>query len=83
MSLIGLSIPGDAAKKLLGFLKQKLPSSCLTDLLCSHTYSKFYLRRGRSLDEGEELLGEDLRAGGKVELSDTFVNFYDINLYSY
>ncbi|XP_075902158.1 cullin-9 isoform X2 [Nelusetta ayraudi] len=58
LSLIALSIPGDAATKLLGFLKQKLPSSCLSDLLCSHTYSKFYLRRGRSIEEGEELLAE-------------------------
>lgn len=63
LSLIALSVPGDTAKKLLGFLKQKLPSSCLSDLLCSHTYSKFYLRKGRSQEEGKELLGEDLRAG--------------------
>lgn len=66
LSLIALSIPGDAATKLLGFLKQKLPSSCLSDLLCSHTYSKFYLRRGRSIEEGEELLGADHRAGGML-----------------
>lgn len=63
MSLIALSVLGDTAKKLLGFLKQKLPSSCLSDLLCSHTYGKFYLRRGRSQEEGKELLGEDLRVG--------------------
>lgn len=75
LSLIGLSIPGDAAKKLLGFLKQKLPSSCLSDLLCSHTYSKFYLRRGRSLDEGEELPGEDLRAGGKLNFQTCLLIF--------
>lgn len=59
LSLIALSVPGDAARKLLGFLKLKLPSTCLSDLLCSHTYSKFYLRRGRSLEEGDDLLGED------------------------
>lgn len=61
LSLIALSVPGDAAKKLLGFLKQKLPSSCLSDLLCSHTYIKFYLRTGRNFEQGEELLGEDHR----------------------
>lgn len=66
LSLIALSIPGNTATKLLGFLKQKLPSSCLSDLLCSHTYSKFYLRRGRSQEEGDELLGENhwAREGG-------------------
>lgn len=63
LSLIALSISGDTATKLLDFLKQKLPSSCHSDLLCSHTYSKFYLRKGRSQEEGEELLGEDHRAG--------------------
>lgn len=57
-SLIGLSVPGDIAKKLLHFLKQKLPSSCLSDLLCSHAFSKHYLRRGGGSLEDEELLGE-------------------------
>lgn len=57
-SLIGLSVPGDVAKKLLHFLKQKLPSSCLSDLLCSHAFSKHYLRRGGGSLEDEELLGE-------------------------
>lgn len=56
--LIGLSVPGDVAKKLLHFLKQKLPSSCLSDLLCSHAFSKHYLRRGGGSLEDEELLGE-------------------------
>ncbi len=58
-SLIGLSVPGDVAKKLLHYLKQKLPSSCLSDLLCSHTFCKHYLRRGGGSLEDEELLGED------------------------
>lgn len=58
-SLIGLSVPGDVAKKLLHYLKQKLPSSCLSDLLCSHAFSKYYLRRGGRSLEDEELLGED------------------------
>lgn len=57
-SLIGLSVPGDVAKKLLHYLKQKLPSSCLSDLLCSHAFSKHYLRRGGGSLEDEELLGE-------------------------
>ena len=47
------------AKKLLHYLKQKLPSSCLSDLLCSHAFSKHYLRRGGGRLEDEELLGED------------------------
>lgn len=59
LSLIGLSVHGDVAKKLLHYLKQKLPSSCLSDLLCSHTFSKHYLRRGGESLEDEELLGED------------------------
>uniref|UniRef100_A0A3B4TIP5 Cullin 7 n=1 Tax=Seriola dumerili TaxID=41447 RepID=A0A3B4TIP5_SERDU len=58
-SLISLSVPGDVAKKLLHYLKQKLPSSCLSDLLCSHAFSKHYLRRGGGCLEDEELLGED------------------------
>ncbi|XP_034537275.1 cullin-9 isoform X2 [Notolabrus celidotus] len=57
-SLIGLSVPGDVAKKLLHYLKQKLPSSCLSDLLCSHTFCKHYLRRGGGSLEDEELLAE-------------------------
>ncbi|XP_034407585.1 cullin-9 isoform X2 [Cyclopterus lumpus] len=57
-SLIGLSVPGDVTKKLLHYLKQKLPSSCLNDLLCSHTFSKHYLRRGGGSLEDEELLAE-------------------------
>ncbi|XP_023251439.1 cullin-9 isoform X2 [Seriola lalandi dorsalis] len=57
-SLISLSVPGDVAKKLLHYLKQKLPSSCLSDLLCSHAFSKHYLRRGGGCLEDEELLAE-------------------------
>ncbi|XP_068457956.1 cullin-9 isoform X2 [Clinocottus analis] len=57
-SLIGLSVPGGVAKKLLHYLKQKLPSSCLSDLLCSHTFSKHYLRGGGGSVEDEELLAE-------------------------
>lgn len=60
-SLIGLSIPVGVAKKLLHYLKHRLPSSCLGDLLCSHTFSKHYLKRGGGGGglEDEELLGED------------------------
>lgn len=59
-ALISLVIPGDVAKKLLHYLKQKLPSSCLSDLLCSHAFSKHYLRRGGGgCLEDEELLGEN------------------------
>ncbi|XP_067367208.1 cullin-9 isoform X3 [Channa argus] len=57
-SLISLSVPGDVAKKLLHYLKQKLPSSCLSDLLCSHAFCKHYLRRGGGCLEDEELLAE-------------------------
>ncbi|TNM99371.1 hypothetical protein fugu_012404 [Takifugu bimaculatus] len=74
-SLIGLSVPGDVAKKLLHYLKQKLPSSCLSDLLCSHAFSKHYLRRGGGSLEDEELLAENslgssgLGAGGQNSTS--------------
>uniref|UniRef100_A0A3Q0R5Y3 Uncharacterized protein n=1 Tax=Amphilophus citrinellus TaxID=61819 RepID=A0A3Q0R5Y3_AMPCI len=57
-SLISLSVPGDVAKKLLHYLKLKLPSSCLSDLLCSHAFAKHYLKRGGASLEDEELLGE-------------------------
>ncbi|XP_071370701.1 cullin-9, partial [Centroberyx affinis] len=57
-ALVGLSVPGEVAKKLLHYLKQKLPSSCLGDLLCSHAFSKHYLRRGGGGLEDEELLAE-------------------------
>ncbi|KAM7385977.1 hypothetical protein PAMP_002009 [Pampus punctatissimus] len=57
-ALISLSVPGDVAKKLLHYLKQKLPSSCLSDLLCSHAFCKHYLMRGGGCLEDEELLAE-------------------------
>lgn len=66
LALIGLSVHGDVAKKLLHYLKQKLPSSCLSDLLCSHTFSKHYLRRGGESLEDEELLGEDQNEDGHL-----------------
>lgn len=69
LSLIALSVPGETARKLLTFLKQKLPASCLSDLLCSHTYSKFYLRQGRSQEEGEELLGTNLHHHHSVDVT--------------
>uniref|UniRef100_G3PEW0 Cullin 9 n=1 Tax=Gasterosteus aculeatus TaxID=69293 RepID=G3PEW0_GASAC len=55
-SLIGLSVHGDVAKKLLHYLTQKLPSACQSDLLCSHTFSKHYI--GSATPEGSRgLLG--------------------------
>ncbi|XP_047458377.1 cullin-9 isoform X2 [Mugil cephalus] len=57
-SLISLSVPGDVAKKLLHYLKQNLPSWCLSDLLSSHVFSKHYLRTGGGRLEDEELLAE-------------------------
>ncbi|XP_020565045.1 cullin-9 isoform X3 [Oryzias latipes] len=57
-SLISLAVPGDTAKKVLHYLKQKLPSSCLSDLLCSHAFSKHYMKRGGGSLEDEELLAE-------------------------
>ncbi|XP_070398905.1 cullin-9 isoform X3 [Nothobranchius furzeri] len=56
--LINLSVPGEVSRKLLHFLKKKLPSSCLSDLLCSHTFSKYYLKRGGASLEDEEILAE-------------------------
>uniref|UniRef100_A0A7N6FDJ9 Cullin 7 n=1 Tax=Anabas testudineus TaxID=64144 RepID=A0A7N6FDJ9_ANATE len=62
--LISLSVPGEVAKKLLHYLKQKLPSSCLSDLLCSHAFCKHYLRRGGGCLEDEELLAGSSGLGG-------------------
>ena len=49
-------MPGEVAKKLLLYLKQTLQASCLGDLLCSHTFSKYYRRRGGGELEDEEML---------------------------
>uniref|UniRef100_A0A3P8V191 Cullin 7 n=1 Tax=Cynoglossus semilaevis TaxID=244447 RepID=A0A3P8V191_CYNSE len=58
VSLISLTVPGDVAKKLIHYLKQKLPSSCLSDLFSSHAFTKHYLKRGGGGGlEDEELLG--------------------------
>ncbi|XP_034041458.1 cullin-9 isoform X2 [Thalassophryne amazonica] len=64
LALISLSVPVHVAKKLLHFLKQKLPSSCLNDLLCSHTFSKHYLQKGGGGLEDEEMLAEGYVGGG-------------------
>ncbi|KAF0027925.1 hypothetical protein F2P81_020666 [Scophthalmus maximus] len=72
-SLIGLTVHGDVAKKLLHYLRLKLPPSCLSDLLCSHVFSKHYVRRGGGQLEDEELLAEgslgysSLGGGGGAE----------------
>ncbi|XP_010894542.2 cullin-9 isoform X1 [Esox lucius] len=55
-TLIQLSVPGEVARKLLHYLKQTLQNSCLWDLLCSHAFSKHYLRRGGGGLEEDELL---------------------------
>ncbi|XP_041722975.2 cullin-9 isoform X1 [Coregonus clupeaformis] len=55
-TLIWLSVPGEVARKLLHYLKQTLQNSCLWDLLCSHAFSKHYLRRGGGGLEDDELL---------------------------
>ncbi|XP_054655334.1 cullin-9 [Dunckerocampus dactyliophorus] len=63
-ALISLLVPGDVAKKVLHYLKQHLPSSCLSELLCSHAFCKHYLRPGGGgrLDN-EELQGEEATSG--------------------
>uniref|UniRef100_A0A674AZ86 Cullin-9-like n=1 Tax=Salmo trutta TaxID=8032 RepID=A0A674AZ86_SALTR len=55
-TLIQLLVPGEVARKLLHYLKQTLQNSCLWDLLCSHAFSKHYLRRGGGGLEDDELL---------------------------
>uniref|UniRef100_A0A8C8HLH7 Cullin 7 n=1 Tax=Oncorhynchus tshawytscha TaxID=74940 RepID=A0A8C8HLH7_ONCTS len=55
-TLIRLSVPGEVARKLLHYLKQTLQNSCLWDLLCSHSFSKHYMRRGGGGLEDDELL---------------------------
>uniref|UniRef100_A0A3Q3JFI7 Cullin 7 n=1 Tax=Monopterus albus TaxID=43700 RepID=A0A3Q3JFI7_MONAL len=93
-ALIGLSVPGDTAKKLLHYLKQKLPSSCLSDLLCSHAFSKHYLRRGGGCLEDEELLGENAAClcspvmgltvvGNSLFFTPVFLSNMDIYLFVY
>ncbi|KAM8851745.1 cullin-9 isoform 2-T2 [Synchiropus picturatus] len=46
-TLLSLSVSGSVVWNLLHFLKQKLPPTCLSDLLCSYTFSKFYLQEQR------------------------------------
>ncbi|KAM9803935.1 LOW QUALITY PROTEIN: cullin-9 [Neosynchiropus ocellatus] len=46
-ALLSLSVSGSVVWNLLHFLKQKLPPTCLSDLLCSYTFSKFYLQEPR------------------------------------
>uniref|UniRef100_A0A8C7F2E0 Cullin 9 n=1 Tax=Oncorhynchus kisutch TaxID=8019 RepID=A0A8C7F2E0_ONCKI len=55
-TLIRLSVPCEVARKLLHYLKQTLQNSCLWDLLCSHSFSKHYMRRGGGGLEDDELL---------------------------
>uniref|UniRef100_A0A673XQC1 Cullin-9-like n=1 Tax=Salmo trutta TaxID=8032 RepID=A0A673XQC1_SALTR len=55
-TLIRLSVPGEVARRLLHYLKQTLQNSCLWDLLCSHSFSKHYMRRGGGGLEDDELL---------------------------
>ncbi|XP_071012602.1 cullin-9-like isoform X4 [Oncorhynchus clarkii lewisi] len=55
-TLIRLSVPGEVARKLLHYLKQTLQNSSLWDLLCSHSFSKHYMRRGGGGLEDDELL---------------------------
>ncbi|KAM9561078.1 cullin-9-like isoform 2-T2 [Salvelinus alpinus] len=74
-TLIQLSVPGEVARKLLHYLKQTLQNSCLWDLLCSHAFSKHYLRRGGGGLEDDELLpdgslGSSGLGGGRGNSSD-------------
>lgn len=57
VALVELSVPDDVAQKVLHYLRQALPQSCLRDLQCSHTFAKHYLQRG-GLEE--ELLHSSL-----------------------
>lgn len=57
-TLIQLSVSGELARKILHYLKETLQASCLCDLLCSHAFTKYYLRRGRANLEDEELFNE-------------------------
>ncbi|XP_048126198.1 cullin-9 [Alosa alosa] len=46
VSLLQLSVPGEVARQILHYLRRTLQSSCLGDLVCSHAFTKHYLRRG-------------------------------------
>ncbi|XP_077351979.1 cullin-9 isoform X2 [Festucalex cinctus] len=61
-ALVGLTVPADVAKKLVHYLKQHLPPSCLDELLCSHAFARHHLRPGGGAgggDAGESPPGED------------------------
>ncbi|XP_064174037.1 cullin-9 isoform X3 [Anguilla rostrata] len=51
VALVELSVPGEVAQKVLHYLKQALPPSCLRDLQCSHIFARHYLQRGGGLEE--------------------------------
>ncbi|XP_061547027.1 cullin-9 [Phycodurus eques] len=57
-ALVGLAVAVDVAKKLVHFLKQHLPPSCLGARLCSHAFARHYLRSGGGEDDREPP-GED------------------------
>lgn len=62
-TLIQLSLTSEVAQKVLHYLRQKLQASCLTDLLCSHTFTKHYLSRGGAGLEDEDMLMDGSLAG--------------------
>ncbi|XP_052006826.1 cullin-9-like isoform X3 [Xyrauchen texanus] len=62
-SLIQLSLTSEVVRKVLHYLKQNLQASCLGDLLCSHTFRKYYLSYGGAGLEDEEMLMDDSLGG--------------------
>lgn len=45
-ALVGLTVPADVARKLIRYLKQHLPPSCLDELLCSCAFARHCGRSG-------------------------------------
>ncbi|XP_077437963.1 cullin-9 isoform X2 [Vanacampus margaritifer] len=58
-ALVGLTVPADVARKLVHYLKQHLPPSCLDELLCSHAFARHHLRPGGGGDVREPAPAED------------------------
>uniref|UniRef100_A0A3Q2YBN8 Uncharacterized protein n=1 Tax=Hippocampus comes TaxID=109280 RepID=A0A3Q2YBN8_HIPCM len=52
-ALVGLTVPADVVRKLIRYLKQHLPPSCLDELLCSCAFARHCARSGGGGHERE------------------------------
>ncbi|XP_019715818.1 cullin-9 isoform X2 [Hippocampus comes] len=58
-ALVGLTVPADVVRKLIRYLKQHLPPSCLDELLCSCAFARHCARSGGGGHEREPPAGGD------------------------